>query len=104
MGTNWAHIISPFVETTTDKVVTGQRIFPVCRRCIGIGCYLCRMKPTQHLCAILPDVLIDNFEVDHFEKTDTRFDIWLDDKKVQMREDKNNTSVISYGFGDYHTI
>lgn len=62
------------------------------------------MKPTQHLCAILPDVLIDNFEVDHFEKTDTRFDIWLDEKKVQMREDKNNTSVISYGFRDYHTI
>lgn len=104
MGTNWAHIISPIVETTTDKVVTCQRIFPVCRRCIGVECYLCRMKPTQHLCAILPDVLIDNFEVDHFEKTDTRFDIWLDEKKVQMREDKNNTSVISYGFGDYHTI
>ena len=53
------------------------------------------MKPTQLLRAILPDVLIDNFEVDHFEKTDTRFDIWLDEKKVQMREDKNNTSVIA---------
>ena len=39
------------------------------------------MKPTQLLRAILPDVLIDNFEVDHFEKTDTRFDIWLDEKK-----------------------
>ena len=70
----------------------------------GIECYLCRMKPTQLLRAILPDVLIDNFEVDHFEKTDTRFDIWLDEKKVQMREDKNNTSVIAYGFGEYHTI
>lgn len=84
--------------------ILGQRIFPVCRRCIGVECYLCRMKPTQLLRAILPDVLIDNFEVDHFEKTDTRFDIWLDEKKVQMREDKNNTSVISYGFRDYHTI
>lgn len=84
--------------------IEGQRIFPVGTRCLGVECYLCRMKPTQLLRAILPDVLIDNFEVDHFEKTDTRFDIWLDEKKVQMREDKNNTSVIAYGFGEYHTI
>lgn len=84
--------------------IRGQRIFPVGRRCVGVECYLCRMKPTQLLRAILPDVLIDNFEVDHFEKSDTRFDIWLDEKKVQMREDKNNTSVIAYGFGEYHTI
>ena len=93
----------------TDSVnpaleILGQLIFPVGRRCLGVECYLCRMKPTQLLRAILPDVLIDNFEVDHFEKTDTRFDIWLDEKKVQMREDKNNTSVIAYGFGEYHTI
>ena len=39
--------------------------------------------------AILPDVLIDNFEVVNFEKTDSRFDIYLDEKKVMMREDKN---------------
>ena len=54
--------------------------------------------------AILPDVLIDNFDVVNFEKGDTRFDIWLDEKKVQMREDKAKPSVISYGFGEYHTI
>lgn len=46
----------------------------------GVECYHCRMKPTQLLRAILPDVLIDNFEVDHFEKSDTCFDIWLDEK------------------------
>ena len=39
-----------------------------------------------------------------YEKTDLRFDIWLDEKKVQMREDKKNSSVISHGFGEYHTI
>lgn len=39
--------------------------------------------------AILPDVLIDNFDVANFEKTESRFDIWLDEKKVMMREDKN---------------
>ena len=62
------------------------------------------MKPDQLLRAILPDVLIDNFDVDRFEKTDLRFDIWLDEKKVQLREDKKDGAVIAYGFGAYHTI
>ena len=62
------------------------------------------MDHTQLLRAILPDVLIDNFDVANFEKSDLRFDIWLDEKKVQMREDKSNSSVISHGFGEYHTI
>lgn len=62
------------------------------------------MKAKELLRAILPDVLIDNFEVDRFEKSYDRFDIWLDEKKVQLREDKYNKSVIAYGFGDYHTI
>ena len=62
------------------------------------------MKPDQLLRAILPEVQIDNFDSDRFEKSDTRFDISLDEKKVQIREDKYNKSVIAYGFGDYHTI
>ncbi len=64
------------------------------------------MKPDQLLRAILPEVLIDNFDIDRFEKSDSRFDIWLDKKKEQLREDKynNNNNIISYGFGDYRTI
>lgn len=62
------------------------------------------MTPDKLLRAILPDVLIDNFDIDRFEKSDTRFDIWLDEKKVQLREDKYDRNVISHGFGDYHTI
>ena len=62
------------------------------------------MKRDELLRAILPDVLIDNFDVVNFEKTESRFDIWLDEKKVQMREDKKKKAVISYGFGEYHTI
>lgn len=54
--------------------------------------------------AILPDVLIDNFDVVNFDKTAERFDIWLDEKKVQMREDKKNKNVVAYGFGEYCTI
>ena len=50
-------------------------------------------------------MLIDNFDIDRFEKSDSRFDIWLDKKKEQLREDKyNNNNIISYGFGDYRTI
>ena len=62
------------------------------------------MKSDNILRAILPDVLIDNFDIDRFEKSDTRFDIWLDEKKVQLREDRKNDAIIAYGFGDYHTI
>ena len=39
------------------------------------------MEHIKLLRAILPDVLIDNFDVVNFEKGDTRFDIWLDEKK-----------------------
>ena len=62
------------------------------------------MKSDKLLRAILPDVLIDNFDVVNFVKTDIRFDIWLDEKKVQMRDDKKNISIISHGFGEYRTI
>ena len=62
------------------------------------------MKPDQLLRAILPEVLIDNFDIERFEKSDTRFYIWLDEKKEQLREDKYNKNIISYGFGDYRTI
>ena len=62
------------------------------------------MKSESLLRAILPDVLIDNFDVVNFERTEYRFDIWLDERKVQMREDKKYGDVISHGFGDYRTI
>ena len=45
-----------------------------------------------------------NFDVVNFEKTDSRFDIWLDEKKVMMREDKKKNCVISHGFGEYRVI
>ena len=33
-----------------------------------------------------------------------RFDIYLDEKKVQLKEDKTNPDIISYGFGEYRII
>lgn len=62
------------------------------------------MKSEQLLRAILPDVLIDNFDVVNFDKSSTRFDIYLDEKKIQMREDKKFCNVISHGFCEYRTI
>lgn len=73
-------------------------------RCIRHIAYLCGMKSEQLLRAILPDVLIDNFDVVNFEKTDSRFDIWLDEKKVQLKEDRRKGGIIAYGFGEYHEI
>ena len=49
----------------------------------------------------LPDVLIDNFDIVNFDKSADRFDIYLDEKKVQLKEDKTNPDIISYGFGEY---
>lgn len=62
------------------------------------------MEHIKLLRAILPDVLIDNFDVVDFKKTDIRFDIYLDEKKVLMRDEKKYGNVISHGFGEYHTI
>ena len=39
-----------------------------------------------------------------FDKSADRFDIYLDEKKVQLKEDKTNPDIISYGFGEYRTI
>lgn len=53
---------------------------------------------------ILPDVLIDNFDIVDYKKDSIRFDIYLDEKPVQLKEDRKNSSVIAYGFGDYKVI
>ena len=55
------------------------------------------MNPERLLRAILPDVLIDNFDIVNFDKSADRFDIYLDEKKVQLKEDKTNPDIISYG-------
>jgi hypothetical protein len=34
---------------------------------------------------ILPDVLIDNFDIVNFDKSADRFDIYLDEKKVFLK-------------------
>ena len=49
-------------------------------------------------------MLIGNFDIVNFDKSADRFDVYLDEKKVQLKEDKTNPDIISYGFGEYRTI
>ena len=51
------------------------------------------MKPERLLRAILPDVLIDNFDIVNFDKSADRFDIYLDEKKVQLKEEIRPTRI-----------
>lgn len=50
--------------------------------------------------SIISEVLIDTFDINRFVKSDTSFDIWLGERKVQVHEDKYYKYIISYGFGD----
>ena len=52
------------------------------------------MKPGQLLRAILPDVLIDNFDIVNFDKSADRFDIYLDEKKSFSKIDFHNVLVV----------
>ena len=49
-------------------------------------------------------MLIGNFDIVNFDKSADRFDVYLDEKKVQLKEDKTNPDIISYVFGEYRTI
>ena len=76
-------------------------IFKISYLCLPLF-YETRTTPSCH--PSLPDVLIDNFDIVNFDKSADRFDIYLDEKKVQLKEDKTNPDIISYGFGEYRTI
>ena len=49
-------------------------------------------------------MLIGNFDIVNFDKSADRFDVYLDEKKVQLKEDKTNPDIRSYVFGEYRTI
>ena len=39
-------------------------------------------------------MLIGNFDIVNFDKSADRFDVYLDEKKVQLKEDKTNPDII----------
>ena len=47
---------------------------------------------------------MDNFDITDVNKTDDRFDIWMEERNEQLYEDKYNLDIISNGFGEYHVI
>ena len=53
---------------------------------------------------LLPTEIVDNFDLIRYEKTDDRFDIWFDEKKIQEESDAKNDHIIAYGFGYYKVI
>ena len=62
------------------------------------------METTDLLRELLPSEIVDNFDIVRFEKTEERFDIWFDEKKIQEESDAENEDIIAYGFGDYKVI
>ena len=64
------------------------------------------MNDIRHelLNAILPEVLIEYFEVTDFKKTEKSYDIWMDEKNILEDADKDNPHIVSYGFTGYSRI
>lgn len=62
------------------------------------------MEQIDILRELLPPEIVDNFDIERFEKTAESFDIWFDEKKIQEETDAQNEDIISYGFGDYKAI
>ncbi len=62
------------------------------------------MELTEILRELLPQEIVDNFDIVKYEKTKETFDIWFDEKKIQEQSDAENENIIAYGFGDYKAI
>ena len=62
------------------------------------------MEQIDILREVLPTEIVDNFDIVRYEKTDDRFDIWFDEKKIQEESDARNDDIIAHGFCDYKVI
>ena len=62
------------------------------------------MEQIDILRELLPAEIVDNFDIVRYEKTDDRFDIWFDEKKIQEESDARNDDIIAHGFGEYKVI
>ena len=56
------------------------------------------------LSAILPEILVENFDIVDFQKSVDRFDVWMDEKRVLTKENRSNPNIVSNGFGEYRQI
>lgn len=62
------------------------------------------MRTSDAFWQFLPEGLERLFEMVNFEKTDTSYDIWLDEKKKLSDEDFRNPNIVARGYTDYATV
>lgn len=56
------------------------------------------MKAEEMLWEFLPEVLKGVFEVVRVDKTATRYDVYLDEKRVKSEEDRKNDNIVGKGY------
>jgi len=61
-------------------------------------------KRLELLESILPDVLAEFFDVVDFKKSETQYDIWMDEKKFLEKEDAGNPNIVAKGFTEYRIL
>lgn len=62
------------------------------------------MKTAEAIWMCLPEGLDELFEIVRFERTNTEYDIWLDEKKRLADEDYRNPNIVAKGYTDYAVI
>jgi len=62
------------------------------------------MKTPTAFWLFLPEGLDELFEMVRFERSDSQYDIWLDEKKQKSIEDSRNPHIVARGYTEYVTI
>lgn len=62
------------------------------------------MKQSELIWMCLPKGLDELFEIVRFERTETEYNIWLDEKKMLSDEDRRNPNIVARGYTDYVVI
>ncbi len=62
------------------------------------------MKQSEMIWLCLPQGLDELFEIVRFERTEHAYDIWLDENKERLEEDRRNPHIVARGYTDYVDI
>lgn len=62
------------------------------------------MKQSEMIWMCLPQGLDELFEIVRFERTESAYDVWLDEKKQLSKEDYRNPNIVARGYTDYTVI
>lgn len=61
-------------------------------------------KSSDAFWSCLPSGLNELFDLVKYEKTDSSYDFWLDERRERSEEDKRNGDIVARGFTEYVTI